>query len=130
MAMALSSGMDTDEAMDVARRLNSDTAMAGKIETCRELMQGGKGLSEAISAADILPPIYCRMLTIGMKAGSADTVMAEIASRGEEEVNDRIFPLSAKGEPTLVIIMSVIVGLIPFNGYAPACQHYVNHWVR
>ncbi len=59
------------------------------------------------------------MITIGIRTGSADTVMSEIARRTEEQSNDRIESVVSKVEPTLVIIMSVIVGLILLSVMLP-----------
>ena len=59
------------------------------------------------------------MIAVGVKAGAADTVMSEIARRTEEEANDRIESAVSKVEPTLVIIMSVMVGLILLSVMLP-----------
>lgn len=68
---------------------------------------------------EIFEPIYCRMLSIGMKTGAADTVMEEIARRAEENVSAGIERAIGKVEPALVIVMSLLVGLVLLSVMLP-----------
>ena len=119
MAMTMSSGMDVDESLEMAANLTGNPAVSERIRLCRERMAQGENFEDAISASRVLPALYCRMLTIGIRTGAADTVMTEIARRTEEQANDRIESAVSKVEPTLVIIMSVIVGLILLSVMLP-----------
>lgn len=119
MAMTLASGLDTDESLDMVERITENPVMLGRIKKCRELMASGELFVDAISKAEIFPSLYCRMLSIGFKTGTADTVMEEIARRSEVEVNEDIESIINKVEPTLVIIMSLIVGLILLSVMLP-----------
>jgi type IV pilus assembly protein PilC len=52
------------------------------------------------------------MIAIGFRTGSSDTVMEEIARRCGEDVSEKTERALARIEPTLVIIMSLLVGAI------------------
>ncbi len=119
MAMTLASGLDTDESLDMVERITENPAMLARIKKCRELMKSGELFVDAIAKSEIFPSLYCRMLSIGFKTGTADTVMEEIASRSEDDVNEDIESVINKVEPTLVIIMSLIVGLILLSVMLP-----------
>lgn len=119
MAMTMSSGMDVDESLEMAANLTGNPVVSERIGRCRELMAQGESFEDAITSSKVLPLLYCRMITIGIRTGSADTVMSEIARRTEEQSNDRIESVVSKVEPTLVIIMSVIVGLILLSVMLP-----------
>lgn len=119
MAMTLASGLDTDESLDMVERITENPAMIARTKKCRELMKSGELFVDAVAKADIFPSLYCRMLSIGFKTGTADTVMEEIASRSEDDVNEDIESVINKVEPTLVIIMSLIVGLILLSVMLP-----------
>lgn len=119
MAMAMSSGMDVDESLEMAANLTGNPVVSERINHCRELIAQGESFEDAITSSKVLPLLYCRMITIGVKTGSADTVMTEIARRTEEQSNDRIESVVSKVEPTLVIIMSAIVGLILLSVMLP-----------
>ncbi len=119
MAMTLASGLDTDESLDMVERITENPVMLGRIKKCRELMASGELFVDAVAKAEIFPSLYCRMLSIGFKTGTADSVMEEIARRSEVEVNEDIESIINKVEPTLVIIMSLIVGLILLSVMLP-----------
>ncbi len=119
MAMTLASGLDTDESLDMVERITDNADMKTKIDNCRKLMSEGKTFIEAISESEIFSNLYCRMLSIGFKTGTADTVMSEIARRSEDDVDENIEKVINRVEPTLVIVMSLIVGLILLSVMLP-----------
>ena len=53
-----------------------------------------------------------RMVDIGVRSGSLDEVMKNISELYEEEIDGRISRMLSILEPTLVIVLSVIVGVI------------------
>lgn len=119
MAMTLASGLDTDESLNMIERITDNDNMKSKIDNIKELMAKGENFVEAIAQSDIFPNLYCRMLSIGFKTGTADTVMSEIARKSEEDVDEGIEKVINRVEPTLVIVMSLIVGLILLSVMLP-----------
>ncbi len=119
MAMTLASGLDTDESLDMVERITDNASMKSKIDNCRKLMAQSEPFVDAISKSDIFSSLYCRMLSVGFKTGTADTVMSEIARRSEADVDENIERVINRVEPTLVIIMSLIVGLILLSVMLP-----------
>ncbi|NLL63702.1 MAG: type II secretion system F family protein [Ruminococcaceae bacterium] len=119
MAMTLASGLDTDESLNMVERITDNPVMLARIKNMRDLMKDGELFSDAIAKAEIFPSLYCRMLSIGFKTGTADIVMEEIAQRSENDVNEDIESIINKVEPTLVIIMSIIVGVILMSVMLP-----------
>ena len=69
--------------------------------------------------ANIFSSLYSRMISVGFRTGSIDTVMDRIAYQYEKEIDDRIRHLIAILEPTLVIILSLIVGMILLSVILP-----------
>ena len=119
MAMTMSSGMDMFEAFTMAARLTEDKAMAAKIQDSAKQVAQGASFSQCISDIGILPTLYNRMISIGVKTGSADKVMEELATRTGDDANDRLESFVGKIEPTLVIVMSVLVGLLLLSVMLP-----------
>lgn len=119
MAMTLASGLDTDESLNMVERITDNANMKSKIDNCRKLMAESEPFANAISKSEIFSSLYCRMLSIGFKTGSADAVMSEIARRSEEDVDENIERVINRVEPTLVIVMSLIVGLILLSVMLP-----------
>lgn len=120
LVMTLASGMNIDDSLDMAIRLVPGAAMQEKITQCkREMLLESKSFADASMASGLFAPLYCRMIAVGFRTGSIDPVMAEVARRSAEQVDDKIEALLNRIEPTLVIIMSVMVGLILLSVMLP-----------
>ncbi len=112
MAMTMAAGLEIDESIAMAQSVVTRKEPLRQIEKSRELISKGTPFGEAIRSSGIFSALHSQMLIIGLRAGSSDQVMAEIARRCEQEVSDKTQSLLSRIEPTLVIIMSLVVGLI------------------
>lgn len=119
MSMMLSSGYSTDEALELIPKIITDVTMNKKINACRELVNNGTSFGEAIHQTHLFPGIYGRMVGVGMKTGSLDTVMKKLAGLYEEEVDHSIDTAVSVIEPVLVGILSVIIGAILLSVMLP-----------
>ena len=119
MAMMLSSGLDTDKALDMVERLVDNPVIHEKITACRKLVEEGGSFSEALAKTEIFTGVYARMVSIGFKTGAADTVMGKLANQYEREVDAQIGGMISVLEPTLVAVLSVIVGMILLSVMLP-----------
>jgi type IV pilus assembly protein PilC len=59
------------------------------------------------------------MITIGFRTGSMDEVMHQISEEYEEETDRQIAGFISVLEPTLVIILSIFIGLILISFLLP-----------
>lgn len=119
LAMTMRSGMDTYSSLDIITNLVENKAMQEKIEHCREVLKSGESLAEALSAAGIFSALYAQMVDVGFRSGNIDTVLRKIADGYEKETDRQIQSIISVLEPTLVIILSVIVGMILLSVILP-----------
>ena len=82
------------------------------ILSAKEAFASGLSLPAALQKSGIVTGTFARRLTIADKTGSTDEVMSELADCYEEELHTKITGFIASLEPTLVIILSCIVGII------------------
>ena len=119
MVLTLSSGMDTFEGLSLVKKLVETEEMKDKIEKCRELLLDGDSFPEALAKSNIFTSFYAQVVDVGFKAGSMDRAMKQIADRLERETERKIFSLISILEPTLVIVLSLIVGMILLSVILP-----------
>ena len=119
MALTLSSGMDTYSSLDMVAALVGNEKMKQKILSCKEAINAGANFAEALTGAGIFNHLYSQMVSVGFRSGNVDVVLKKIADRYEENTNRRLQSIIAILEPTLVIILSVIVGLILLSVILP-----------
>lgn len=119
MAMMLSSGYHLDEALELSEDIVSDGTVKEKIRACREKVNGGAAFSEALLQLDLFSGLYARMIQTGEKAGRLDDVMEKLAAAYETEVDDALSSLVSAIEPTLVVILSIVIGSILLSVMLP-----------
>jgi len=113
MAMGFSGGLLPEDAAALAAKLLEDCPKAKtRGEGCIKQLQEGVPLPEALGKQGFLSPAACRMLTLGLRSGSGDGVMEDIARRMLEEAQQDIERSAAKVEPALVLVTSLLVGVI------------------
>lgn len=119
MALTLSSGLNPERSMELTAALNDDVHFQEKLESCQNLINGGKNLAEALYGAGIFTGMYAHMASIGSKTGAMDQVMGRIAGLYQDDIDTRMNNGLAVLEPTLVIALSLIVGAILLSVMLP-----------
>lgn len=82
-------------------------------------VKSGKPLSVVIANNPLFPAIVAQMLSVGEETGQTDTVLVKVAEFYEEEVDVAIEGLSSIIEPTMIVIMGSMVGLIAASVMTP-----------
>ena len=119
MALTLSSGLNPDRSMELVTSLNDDPVFQEKIDLCLKKVREGEDLSEALFHSGMFTGVYARMASIGSKTGTMDQVMEQIADLYQEDIDTRTNNLLAVLEPTLVAVLSLVVGVILLSVMLP-----------
>ena len=119
LQLVLSSGIDMEESLKIIKENTKNKILLDKIDKCIKELQNGESISEAVSDSGLFPPIYSRMLSIGFKTGNTDVVMEEIINRTKSDLSQSISNIAERVEPTIVIIMSLVIGLILLSVMLP-----------
>lgn len=119
MALCLSSGMSVYTSLDMVSQLVGSTKMQEKIVACKRSIQDGSNLAEALAGSDIFNHLYSQMVAVGFKSGNVDVVLSKIADSYEKNTDKKMQAIISFLEPTLVIILSIIVGMILLSVILP-----------
>jgi type IV pilus assembly protein PilC len=119
LAIALSSGMDTYTSLDMVSELIGNERMVEKIAACSSMLKNGSNFAEALTESGIFSNLHSQMIAVGFKSGNIDTVLKKISDNYEKETMHKIQHIISILEPTLVIILSIIVGLILLSVILP-----------
>lgn len=112
MAIMLGSGMELDRSLELAGQLMADTPMAARVESCRTMLDEGSSFADALTGSGIFSGLAARMVTVGLRTGSADAALERIARQCDQDAVTRTEGVISVLEPTLVAILSVVVGVI------------------
>ena len=120
VAMGLGSGLSAEESMELASHVLEDIPSAQKrCMACKESLEQGESLVDALCSADIFPPTARRLLDLGMKSGNGDTTMKEIARRLAEDADLMLGKQVSRVEPALVLTCSLLVGAVLLSVMLP-----------
>lgn len=119
MALALGSGFNPEQGIDMIYELISSKYYLKKLDLCRVHLQSGDHFADAVIKSNLFTNSYGRMISIGFKTGKLDDVMNKVASQYENDVDYKISHYVSILEPTLVAILSIIVGMILLSVMLP-----------
>lgn len=119
MALTLSSGLNPDRSMELVAALNDDPVFQKKLEACKNKIAEGSELTEALLTSGMFRGVYARMASVGSKTGALDQVMDQIAELYQDDIDTRMNNILAVLEPTLVILLSLVVGVILLSVMLP-----------
>lgn len=119
MALTLSSGLTPEDCLKLTKPLIAEGPFASKVDACIEKVAGGEDLCESLLDSGIFTGVYTKMASIAARTGVMDEVMKKIAAAYEEEIDIRISKILAAVEPTLVVILSIAVGIILLSVMLP-----------
>lgn len=120
LAMGLRSGLPLEESLELSETLLGDVpAAVRRCRDCQSRLAQGAGLAAALRDSQALPVAACRLLALGLRSGTGDTVMEEIARRLTLESQEALEAKVARVEPALVLVTSVMVGVILLSVMLP-----------
>lgn len=119
MALTIRSGLDVDTSFSLLYDMTESPAFQKKLDDCKSYMDEGCTFQEAISKAHVFRGIQSRMLAIGSTTGNEEQVLDTISTQYEEEIDENLSRIISIVEPTLVIILSLLVGVILISVMLP-----------
>ena len=113
MALGVGSGLPVEKALELARGLLADIPEGtARCVSCENAVKRGADLAEAMEKSGFLTPARGRMLRLGLRSGSGDKVLAELAGSMMEEAEQMLEDAVGSLEPAMVTACSVVVGAI------------------
>lgn len=119
LSMMLSGGFPLDEALDMVPALLPDQTAGREMEKIRKQMSEGASFGDALGQSALFDEIYGAMVRTGIATGHEDQVMQKIATVYEEQVEEGISDLVSIIEPTMVTVLSVVIGAVLLSVMLP-----------
>lgn len=119
LSLVLGSGLDTDQSLQMLLPLISCPSVHQRIAACQDMTRRGTEFTEALQSANVFSGLYARMISLGFKTGCSDTVMEKIARLYRQQVRSKTAHMVSLIEPTLVAVLSLLVGIILLSVMLP-----------
>ena len=115
----LKSAVPITEALEISLSSLSWNEYRDLAKTVPDEVRKGRSLSTVIKAKRIFPSLMVQMISAGEKTASLDTMLSDLASFYEEEVEEELHGLTQIIEPMLMLVVGIGVGVMILSVIAP-----------
>ncbi|MFM0734252.1 type II secretion system F family protein [Paraburkholderia sediminicola] len=85
-------------------------------------LRRGERLAAAMRAAHCFPPEVVQPVAVAEESGALDTMLIDVASLADRQVDEKIGTLSSLCEPLVIIVLGTLVGGLVIAMYLPIIQ--------
>jgi type IV pilus assembly protein PilC len=122
VAMILSAGAPLIDAVKLAAGALHNRFLQEKTSTVVARITEGYGFSEALEETGQFPHLAVRMIAAGESGGELEQVLENAADFYDDEVEVMLAVLSSGIEPTLMLLMGLLIGFMVLAMYLPIFQ--------
>ncbi len=122
MATLLRSGVPLLTALEIVQGLLGNSHLQQALETVREKVTEGAGLSEPLRQAGVFPLMLPQMAAVGERSGELEGMLLKIAEIYEHQVQTKLTAMMALLEPLMILLMGTVVGFIVLAILLPIFQ--------
>jgi type IV pilus assembly protein PilC len=118
-ALMYSSGITILDAIRSAEETAGNAVIREGLETAGQQIAEGKTVTAAFQEVGLFPPLVVRMLRVGESTGALDTALLNVSYFYNREVREEIGRVQVLIEPTLTVVMGVLLGWVMLSVLGP-----------
>ncbi len=126
MSMLLTAGMTILQAIEVSGKTMSNQCMSQEVLGTLPGVEGGRPFGECLEYTKEIPPMLVQMTSVGEATGSMESTLKVLATYYDNETDLKTKRAIALLEPSIIVVMAVLVVLILFAVYLPMFSMYGN----
>ena len=119
LSTLLGGGIPLVNAMEVTARSLSNRYMSTEMDLVTQRVREGQGLAASLAARAVVPDVALKMIEVGESTGSLQEMLNSLADFYDEEVETSVARFVTLIEPTLLVVMGVIVAALVLALYMP-----------
>ncbi|HAS74914.1 MAG TPA: hypothetical protein DCS67_12285 [Clostridiales bacterium UBA8960] len=106
------SGMPIQTSLDMILPLMDNKIVADRLSMVNDRVDAGEAFDAVLSESGLFPELFIKMITLGQKTGDLDHMLDKIADVYDKELSRALNRMTVSIEPTMVVILSLVVGAI------------------
>ena len=115
MSLLFHSGLPLTEVISLVAEGTSNKAIAKALIDVKQGMVKGEGLSQPMAKNNLFLPMMVQMVRVGEETGNLDTTLLAVARNYETEAEDKTRSLTELIQPTMTLIIGLLVGLLALS---------------
>ncbi len=122
--LMLNAGLPISAALELSARALDNPYLSDKIRAIRAGVERGEGLYQTHLVSGMFTPLVLQMIAVGEESGRVDSLLMEVASFYESEVEYDVKKLGDRIEPLMIVIMAVFVAVLALGIFLPMWNMY------
>ena len=118
-SLLYSSGVTILSSLEITEDIVDNKAIARALRKVRQQIADGNSISESIENEALFPPLVLRMLKVGESTGALESALSNVSYFFNREVKDAIDKVQSMIEPTLTVILGIILGWVMLSVLGP-----------
>ncbi|MDJ0975413.1 MAG: type II secretion system F family protein [Planctomycetota bacterium] len=115
----IKSGVPILGALEIVADTSGNRIISHAVLEARENVRQGESLAEPLAQSPVFPPMVTRMIGIGEKTGSLETLLEKISEFYDDQVSATVKQLTSLIEPIMIGFMGLLVGAIVLAVFLP-----------
>jgi type IV pilus assembly protein PilC len=122
LATLLGGGLPLVNALDIAARSVGNQFMASQLEIVSARVREGESFAAALDARGVFPEVAVKMAEVGESTGALQEMLNTVADFYDEEIATNMERFVTLVEPTLLVVMGVVIAGLLLALYMPLFQ--------
>jgi len=113
------SGVDVLDSMDILSETMGNAAIGNELDNIKDRLAEGRGIAGPLSEAKYFTPMLINMVAIGEESGNLESMMQEVASHYDSEVEYAMKKMTEAIGPLLTVGLAAVVGFFALAIFLP-----------
>jgi len=122
LATLLGGGLPLVNALDIASRSIGNQYMADQLNVVATRVREGESFAAALEARGVFPEVAVKMAEVGESTGALQDMLNTVADFYDEEIATNMERFVTLVEPTLLVVMGIVVASLLLALYMPLFQ--------
>jgi type IV pilus assembly protein PilC len=119
LATLLGGGIPLVNAIDVSARSIGNQYMAHELTKAAQQVREGRALASAMMQSGAFPDVAVKMVEVGESTGALQEMLNSLSEFYDEEIETSLTRFITVVEPTLLVIMGIIIAALLLSLYMP-----------
>jgi general secretion pathway protein F len=119
LATMLSSGVPLLTALEIVRKVLDNSVLEKVVESARDTIREGESIAVTLKRSGEFPSMMCHMVAVGERSGQLETMLENVATSYERDVEVKVGQLTALLSPLMIVLMGAAVGFMVFSILGP-----------
>jgi type IV pilus assembly protein PilC len=115
-------GIPHYEVLTIIEKSTTSFITKQRVATMKEMLQEGTSFAESCRRSELFPPLVNELIDTGEQTGTLDLMLTNAIEHAQSELDQTLDTLKQLLEPSIMIILGLLVGTLVIGLYLPLFQ--------